>query len=130
MRANHVRRDHERASEDDIDDTDFADECEAFLAGRWAGVRQDSTRALPVWAWLNPIAHGDLEQVRTIAAVINPVSGPERLQAVVAQAVLSAVPAGELGTVQREVLVPLELRLMGASASPRQVLELVTNALY
>jgi hypothetical protein len=83
-----------------------------------------------MWAWLNPIAHGDLEQVRALSALANPRSGPERLQIAVARAVLNAVPPGELARVQREVLVPLELRLMDAPASPRQVLELVTNALY
>jgi hypothetical protein len=116
--------------EHDVDDTDFADECEAFLAGHWAETREDNARPLPMWAWLNPIAHGDVEQVRALGAVANPSSGPERLQAAVARAVLNAVSASELPRVQRELLVPLELRLLGSPASPRQVLELITDALY
>jgi hypothetical protein len=130
MRGNHARPDRIPSLEHDVDNTDFADECEAFLAGRWAETREDTTRPLPMWAWLNPIAHGDLEQVRALAAVVDPPSGPERLQAAVAQAVLGALPATELPRVQREVLVPLELRLLGSPTSPRHVLELITDALY
>jgi hypothetical protein len=83
-----------------------------------------------VWAWLNPLAHGDLDMVRAIAAIANASSGVERLQVSVARAVLHAVPASDLPRIQRDLLVPLELRMMGAPATPRQVLELVTSALY
>ena len=130
MRANHARHDRIPSWGHHVDNTDFADECEAFLDGRWAETREDTTRPLPMWAWLNPIAHGDLEQVRALAAVVDPASGPERLQAAVAQAVLGALPGSEFRHIQREVLVPLELRLMGSPASPRHVLELITDALY
>jgi len=130
MRGNHTRHDRIRSLGHDVDDTDFADECEAFLAGRWAETREDTSRPLPMWAWLNPIAHGNVEQVRALAAAVNPASGPGRLQAAVAQAVLGAVPGSELRRIQRELLVPLELRLMGSPASPRQVFELITDALY
>jgi hypothetical protein len=83
-----------------------------------------------MWAWLNPIAHGDLDQVRAAAANVDAPQGVQHLQSVVAKAVLNAVPPSELARVQREVLVPLELQLMGAPTSPRRVLELVTSALY
>jgi hypothetical protein len=129
MRGSHVRRERGRRL-DDLDETDFADECTAFLAGHWAEQREDRGGPLPPWAWLNPIAHGELEEVRALAATVSPTSGVERLQATVAKAVLNAVAASDLPRIQHDVLVPLELQLMGAPATPRQVLEIVTSALY
>jgi hypothetical protein len=124
-----VRRDRGRPP-DDLDEAYFADECAAFLAGHWAEQREDPGGRFPPWAWLNPIAHGGLEEVRALAATVSPTSDVERLQAAIAKAVLNAVAASDLPRIQHDVLVPLELQLMGAPATPRRVLEIVTSALY
>ncbi|HEX6659697.1 MAG TPA: hypothetical protein VF065_16515 [Ilumatobacter sp.] len=129
MRGRHARHDRGQLP-GDLDKTDFADECAAFLAGHWTEQREDRGRPLPPWAWLNPIAHGDLEDVRALAATVSPSPGVERLQVAVAKAVLNAVPASDLPRIQHDVLVPLELQLMDASATPRRILETVTTALY
>ena len=49
-----------------LDDT-LAGECESFLAGRWA-VDGGEDRLLPRWAWLDQVAHGDLDAIREAAA--------------------------------------------------------------
>jgi hypothetical protein len=84
-----------------------------------------------MWAWLNLVAHGDLDRIRAAAARTDGSSrDSDQLQSVLARAVISAIPAPELTRVQREVLVPLELELMNTPSSPRRVLELVTTALF
>ena len=112
-------------------DSALSDECAAFLAGRWADERDDPERPLPMWAWLNLVAHGDLERIRATAARTDGAPhGSDQLQSVLASAVISAIPAGELTRVQRDVLVPLELERMSTPSSPRRVLELVSTALF
>ena len=108
------------------------EECEAFLAGRWADCRRTQDRPLPPWAWLNQAAHADIGRLREAAA--RPADQTSRrgddIQPVLARAVLAASGSGDLGRLQREVLVPLELHLMGAVLSPRRAVELVTAALF
>jgi hypothetical protein len=110
----------------------LADECEAFLAGRWADCRRTHDRPLPRWAWLNQAAHADVGRLREAAArPADTGSWPgDDIQAVLARAVLAASASGDLARLQREVLVPLELRLMGTVMSPRRVVELVTATLF
>jgi hypothetical protein len=129
----HIRQDRDRSLEPSDRDVDSAlpDECAAFLAGRWAEERDDPERPLPMWAWLNLVAHGDLDRIQAVAARTDGASrGSDQLQSVLARAVISAIPAGELTRVQRDVLVPLELELINTPSSPRRVLELVTTALF
>jgi hypothetical protein len=110
----------------------LAEECEAFLAGRWADCRRSQDRPLPRWAWLNQAAHADVGRLREAAAW--PADKTSRrgddIQAVLARAVLAASASGDLVRLQREVLVPLELRLMEAVMSPRRAVELVTATLF
>ena len=104
----------------------LAAECEAFLAGRlpevWACIDEP-----PVWTWLNPIAHGSAERIGTIAA--DP-SAAVRASTVrtIAEAVLAR--HDDLATLQREVLVPLEVAHAGEVMTPRRLIELVALALY
>ena len=110
----------------------LAEECEAFLAGRWADCRRLQDRPLPRWAWLNQAAHADVGRLREAAA--RPADKTswrgDDIQAVLARAVLAASASGDLARLQREVLVPLELRLMDAVMSPRRAVELVTATLF
>jgi len=110
----------------------LAEECEAFLAGRWADCRRTQDRPLPPWAWLNQAAHADVGRLREAAG--RPADKTSRrgddIQAVLARAVLAASAPDDLVRLQREVLVPLELHLMGAVLSPRRAVELVTAALF
>ena len=134
MRGIQLRPDPGRRSVDAcpvLDDTVIC-ECESFLAGRWAFDRRNQGRPLPRWAWLNQVAHGDVDSLREAAARPSG-STPWRsddIQAVLARAVLAAGPLDDLSRVQREILVPLELRVMAAVMSPRRVVELAVAALY
>jgi hypothetical protein len=115
-----------------LDDA-LGSECESFLAGRWAAEPRDHPAPLPRWAWLNLIAHGDIDSVRDAAAVGTPGSASwsgEDIQVVLARAVLAAVAPEDLPRIQREILVPLEIRVMTSVMSPRRVVELVGAALY
>lgn len=95
-------------------------ECEAVLSGRYAEHLEDRQRRVPGWAWLNLLAHGTAEDLQSA----NGRGGPAATQrwrdarAYLAGEVLGAVAPGgaTLGNLQRDVLVPLELRL----ASPER----------
>ena len=104
----------------------LATECEAFLAGTlpevWACIDEP-----PVWTWLNPIAHGSAERIATIAA--DP-STAVRASTVRTIAVAVLARHDDLATLQREVLVPLEVAHAGEVMTPRRLIELVALALY
>lgn len=107
-------------------------EVEAFLSGRWTEVRGRVGASVPAWAWLNQAAHADTETLRSVAnrpARPTPATG-EDVQVLVARALLAAAAPHGVERLQREVLVPLELRLIGDVASPRHVVELATTALF
>lgn len=46
----------------------IADECEAFLAGRYAESSLDWSWPVPAWAWVNLLAHSSAEDLRAMAA--------------------------------------------------------------
>ena len=134
MRGIQLRPDPGRAVGRHVPDTGrhVGRECESFLAGRWAVERRSQDRPLPRWAWLNQVAHGDLDGIREAAARPSgstPWRGDD-IQAVLARAVLAAGPPDDLSRVQREILVPLELRVMATVMSPRRAVELVGAALF
>ncbi len=95
---------------------DLARECELFLAGRYLERLLAMRRPVPAWAWFNRLAHGSLEDLAALRAEAADRSLPsEWTQAV-------AFLAGEiqqradndpdrLHALQRDVLIPMELRL-------------------
>jgi len=101
-------------------------ECEAFLCGHYAQYLRNENRPVPVWAWLNVLAHGSEEDITAVAA-----SDPPRrtssntavwnqalaflAQELMSQATVRGRPLADL---QRSTLVPLELELAGLRAPP------------
>lgn len=91
-------------------------ECEAVLAGSYAEHLRQRHCPAPPWAWMNLLAHGAVEDLRRASALIG---GSGRAQqwmaarAYLAGEVLGLVDQGlcPLDELQREVLIPLELRL-------------------
>lgn len=95
------------------------DECDAFLAGQYAEQLGARGEAVPVWAWVNLLAHGTEEELRR---ALHP-AGSELLgdssrawleaRSYLAGEVLDAVATGysSLHELQSELLVPLELAL-------------------
>jgi hypothetical protein len=97
-------------------------DCTAFLLGHLAEQIEARRGHVPVWAWLNLVAHGSEEDVLSARrAVVSARSAPgtsldvsiecwHRARSYLAAEVLNLVDRwGPLAEVQREVLVPLEL---------------------
>ena len=127
----------ERATAEELE---FVEECEAFLTGRYPGHLAVTGTPVPPWAWLNPIAHGGLVELRSLAgweADAHPVRYGTGVwkQAVsyLAQEVLCQAGEDEptLCDMQRTSLVPLELELarVAAQVDPGQLVWLVLDAL-
>lgn len=99
----------------------LADDCEAFLAGRYVERLAASWRAIPEWAWLNSVAHGTVDELREVAAGSRWV-GSASLGGTRVWCEATAYLAGELlahtgddphalSRIQASALVPLELEL-------------------
>jgi hypothetical protein len=43
--------------------------CEAFVNGRYAELLIEHERAVPVWAWVNRLAHGTDSQLRETVTI-------------------------------------------------------------
>jgi hypothetical protein len=114
----------------------LARETEWFLVGRPAEHIYLDGGAVPLWAWMNLLAHGTVEDLRSRPGTFP--DAPRSLQPWVAarrylaDEVLDVVDHGSaLLTVQREALIPLELDLMHAPADlcPADWVGMVTSAL-
>jgi len=109
---------------------DVADECEAFLAGRYVEALEAVGADVPPGAWLNVVAHGTLRRVLRdacgdVPAAGDPPSSWPQASAVIARMVLSvASTPASLRALQEERLVPLELALL-AGPGPSRPVELV-----
>ncbi len=120
---------------------EFVAECEAFLSGHSAQRLAEENRPIPLWAWVNALAHGSKDDI-TALATGEPPSAHDRSASVWHQAL--AFLAQELTSqttrrgcsladLQRSTLVPLELELAGRRASgtgePAQLVARVLSAL-
>jgi len=95
------------------------EECESFLAGAYVERREARGEPVPVWAWMNVLAHGTDAELR--AAAMNRSGGDEGHQALafVAGELVDLIDDGalDLETFQREELVPLELDVIVCPAT-------------
>lgn len=130
MRA--LKRRDDVAGEEPILHTDLADECEAFLEGSLVRCLQGHGAFAPVWTWLNEAAHGDEGEIRLLAEQLDTdaTDAQVRTRSAIARAVVHALTDRRLADLQRDLLVPLELRVAGTVLSPRRLVELVGRALY
>lgn len=112
--------------------------CEAFLEGRYAEHLERRGLRVPPWAWVNLLAHGTAAELDAARRVLADGEGPgaawRAARAFLAREVLEAAQAAgtDLADLQRRVLVPLELELMGWPAAlwgPRHVVLRVLAAL-
>jgi hypothetical protein len=87
-------------------------DCEDVLRGAYAERRLRAGASVPPWAWLNVLAHGTLEELRALGQAQCPHWVWPRARWFLVGEVLDAVDSGasSLRTLQREVLIPLELR--------------------
>jgi hypothetical protein len=107
-------------------------EIESFLSGRYVEELHRLGRRAPVWAWLNEAAHATKHDLRATAAAYPP-DDPDveaRTRGTLARALLGRGGDDGIERVQRALLVPLELAIMGQSMTPRRLVELVCRTLY
>ena len=105
--------------------SDLASDCEAFVRGEVAGRLDAAGRPVPVWAWLNLLAHATPERLSELAAGDTGSwrgrRARRRASALSDLAARILEHAGgdpaRLAELQREVLVPFEVGLAGG---PRQ----------
>ena len=95
------------------------EECESFLAGEWGSRCEARRESVPVWAWMNVLAHGTEAELR--AATQDRPRDDEGRQALafVANELVELIDTGivELDAFQRDVLVPLELDVIACPAT-------------
>ena len=100
---------------------EFVAECEVFLSGHYAQWLAEENRTVPVWAWLNVLAHGSDDDITALATGEPPSRRSQsacvwqQALAFLAQELTSqATRRGySLADIQRSTLVPLELELAG-----------------
>lgn len=92
------------------------DECQAFLDGRFAELAAADSGYVPVWAWLNQLAHGTVEELRCAADRLAERTGWAQATAFLAGELVDIVDSGRmsLADLQRDILVPLELDVLNA----------------
>ena len=121
-----------------VESSVVAQECEAFLNGTLAEYWEDKGVVVPVWAWINLLAHGSRAQIAHSVSRPGRVRRPGRSWAIartyMAYEVLDLVDDEfTLADMQATVLVPLELEMAARSEvgrwSPRQWVDTVDFAI-
>ncbi|MFZ0250522.1 MAG: hypothetical protein WAL61_11310 [Acidimicrobiales bacterium] len=116
----------------------IARECEAFLAGTLAEYWDDKGMDVPVWTWMNMLAHGSARQIGECVlrpSRPRPASRSWRVaRSYLAYEVLDLTDVEcTLAQLQATVLIPLELEMAAradvAAWTPRQWVDLVEDAL-
>jgi hypothetical protein len=112
----------------------IAEECEALVEGRSCEVLGARGRTRPAWAWLNLPAHGleaDLRDLRRALDEEPPPNGSWQAarDEVCRIALVFAPEWGGLRHFQRDVLVPLELDLLGGDVQARTPAALIVHVL-
>ncbi len=101
---------------------------EAFLSGHYADGLRRRGEPVPGWAWLNRLAHGDIARIAQVRRSLDmkPARSSSRseeawrsAEVLLADELLDLIAndAASLSHVQRTVLVPLELELIGTEAN-------------
>lgn len=103
-----------RASNEPDPDGGLGEECEAWLAGRWAEYLAGLGEPVPRWAWLNQVAHASEKAVRAMTRLPT-VNNDEwlRLRGCVAESLIkeAAGKGVSVAELQRSVLLPIESAL-------------------
>ena len=109
---------------------DLVGECEAFLNGRYLFEMARQPKRLPPWVWFNTLAHGERAHIEVLAEARAGLADETAVSQYVAREVLATAtsPGLDLRLLQRELLVPMELRC-GTSDSPRGTEMLCTSLL-
>lgn len=113
-------------------------ECEAFLDGSLAEYWDDKGMEVPVWTWMNLLAHGDARRIGECVLRPDRLRRPSRswrvARSYLAFEVLDLTDLEfTLADLQASVLIPLELEMAARADvdawTPRQWVDLVEDAL-
>ncbi len=116
---------------------DLPQECELFLSGRYVECVRSTGRTIPAWVRVNPLAHGSATDLIGLSSVAGDrLLGWDWASVIgqLAAEILAAVgddPA-RLQELQRDVLIPLELRLADDAVvvmHPAQLAQVVSREL-
>ena len=104
---------------DDAYGEELAAECEAFLDGDYVERCETRGVSVPPWAWMNVLAHGTEAEIRAAAANRPEHDEGRQALAFVAGELVDLIDDGsmDLEVFQRDVLIPLELDVMGCPAT-------------
>lgn len=105
---------------------DVALECEAYLAGSYKDLLERRHAAVPAWAWINQLAHCELDELQKFALTWDGDDGPQAYVARLARRTLVTITRGDttLRQVQRDFLIPLELALALVPSVPEAAITL------
>jgi hypothetical protein len=97
----------------------LVEECEAFIDGQVAELAGAWGVPVPVWAWMNLLAHGTEDELREEATAHPGSDRWRQARAFVAGELVDLIDAGRvsLAEFQRDVLMPLELDVMSCRAA-------------
>lgn len=97
------------------------EECQAFLDGSFAELVEASGVTVPVWAWLNLLAHGTMTELRDEADALGEGDRWRQARAFLAGEVIEVIDTARmpLTQLQHDVLVPLELDVLDSRWSNR-----------
>jgi hypothetical protein len=135
----HLRRKYELPSVS----PDVGNEAEAFLRGTYAEYLEALGRRVPIWAWLNCLAHGTEADLSALAGgghrwdeTATASTGWHRMVSFLAAELLTTARTTDqtISALQREVLVPLELDLAREDnrrrLRPAQLVNVALEALH
>jgi hypothetical protein len=96
-------------------------DCDAVATGRFADVLFDRGLRVPVWAWVNLLAHGTESELRREVKRRRAADPWRRVRGKLAAQLLERVDAGRiaLAEFQRTTLMPLERELMSGGTHAR-----------
>ena len=112
-------------------------EFDAYLTGAYVRWLVCNRQPVPGWAWINVVAHGELDDLRDLASALNDRSLAavkldmwQQVAAFLAKDVLTAAGDDDLlRDLQQRVLVPLELRLADEWWTPLRPIDLARTVL-
>lgn len=100
-------------------ETALVEACEAFLEGTYVELMDASGASVPVWAWMNLLAHGTEAELRAAADALGEGDSWQQARSFLAGELLEIIDAGHLALaqLQHDVLVPLELDILDCRCS-------------
>jgi hypothetical protein len=113
----------------------LADECEAYLAGRYEELSTTTPGRMPAWVHLNEVAHAPLATLVVVSRRPSQVGAPgwDAARASVARMLVDAAHGDpdQARQLQLDILQPLESRVsqLAEFITPRRLVEIVESSL-